>query len=128
MQIQLAVCVFRLKFADCAYSLVIPLTVSDSATAQFNYTHVLLFVCGFHKLFKIPRTLLRIPQFCLILEGFWAKQWFRFLFVELKTIKKAIEKLRIIAEKIIATLRIPQRIWYWLVAKSAYVLVYAQFG
>ena len=45
-----------------------------------------------------------------------------------KTIKKAIEKLRIIAEKIIATLRIPRRIWYWLVKKSAENSVYAEFG
>ena len=44
MRIPLTVCGFHLQFADSTYSLRIPLTVTDSATAQFNYTHVSLFV------------------------------------------------------------------------------------
>ena len=31
------------------YNLQIPLTVADSGTARFEYTHVFLFVCGFQK-------------------------------------------------------------------------------
>ena len=63
-------CGFHLQFSDSTYSLRIPLTVADSATAQFNDTNVLSFVCGFHKLFWIPQTQLRIPQFRLSFEQF----------------------------------------------------------
>ena len=45
----------RKQNADSTYTLRISLTVADSATVQYNYTHVLLFVCGFHKLFWIPQ-------------------------------------------------------------------------
>ena len=37
-------CGFHLQFADSTYTLQIPLTVADSATAQFNYTQCLI-VC-----------------------------------------------------------------------------------
>ena len=43
---------------------------ADSATAQFNDTNVLSFVCGFHKLFWIPQIQLRIPQIRLFFERF----------------------------------------------------------
>ena len=43
-------CGFHLQFGDYTYNLRIPLTVADSATAQFNDTNVLSFVCGFLKL------------------------------------------------------------------------------
>ena len=52
------------------YNLRIPQTSAESATAQFNYTSVFLFVCGFHKHFWIPQLRLRIPQNHLILERF----------------------------------------------------------
>ena len=77
---------------DSTFTLRIPLTVAESATAQFNYTNNLLFICGFHKLFWIPQMRLRIPQNCLISERFWAIQCFRYLFVEFKTAKKIKEK------------------------------------
>ena len=63
-------CGFHLQFADSTYNLRIPLTVADSATAQFNDTNVLSFVCGFHKLFWIPQTHLPIPQIRLFFEQF----------------------------------------------------------
>ena len=56
----LACCGFHLQFADSTCSLRVPLTVADSATAQFNDTNVLSFVCGFHKLFCVPQTQLQI--------------------------------------------------------------------
>ena len=56
-------CGSQLQFADSTYNLRIPLTVAVSATAQFNDTNVLSFVCGFHKL-------LWIPQICLFLIDF----------------------------------------------------------
>ena len=65
--ILLTICELRLQFADSTYNLRIPLTFADSGTAQFNDTIVLSFVGGFHKLFWIPETLLRIPQIRLIL-------------------------------------------------------------
>ena len=83
---------FHLQFADSTYNLRIPLTVADSATAQFNDTNVLSFVCGFHKLFWIPQIQLRIPQIRLVLEQFSAIKWFRCLFVESKTALKIKEK------------------------------------
>ena len=55
-------CGFYLQFSDSTYNLRIPLTVADSATAQFNDTNVLSFVCGLHNMFWIPQILLRIPQ------------------------------------------------------------------
>ena len=70
MWIPLTVCGFHLQFADSTYSVRIPRTVADSATAQFSYTRVSLFVCGFHKLFWIPKILLRISQICLFLDQF----------------------------------------------------------
>ena len=74
----------------------IPLTFSGFhlhfATAQFNFTHVLLFICGLQKLFWIPQTRLRIPQICLFLERFWAEQCFKYLFAESITAKKIEEK------------------------------------
>ena len=63
-------CGLHLQFADCTYSLRIPLTVADSATTQFNDTNVLTFGCGFHKLFWIPQIHLRIPQIRLFFERF----------------------------------------------------------
>ena len=51
----LACCGIHLEFADSTCSLRVPLTVADSATAQFNDTNVLSFVCGFHKLFCVPQ-------------------------------------------------------------------------
>ena len=75
MRIALTICVFHLHFAD-------------SATAQFNYTHVLLFVCGLHELLCIPQRRLRIPQLRLFLERNWAEQCFKYLFVESITAKK----------------------------------------
>ena len=81
-----------LAFADSTQSLRIPPTVAGSATAQFNYIHVLLFVCGFHKLFWIPQIRLRIPHFRLFPEQFWAVQSFRYLFAESKAAKNIKEK------------------------------------
>ena len=66
----LTVCGFDLLFADSTYNLRILLTVADSTTAQYNYTHVLLFVCGFHKLFWIPQIQLRTPQIQLPFRKF----------------------------------------------------------
>ena len=63
-------CGFHLQLVDSTYNLRIPLTVADSATAQFNDTNVLSFVCGFHKLFWIPQIQLRIPQIRLFFERF----------------------------------------------------------
>ena len=60
----------RKQNADSTYSLRIPLTVADYATAHFNDTNVLSFVCGLHKLFWIPQILLQIPQIRLFLERF----------------------------------------------------------
>ena len=42
----------------------------DSATAEFNDTNVLSFVCGFHKLLWIPQIQLRIPQIRLFWSDF----------------------------------------------------------
>ena len=53
-----------------SYNLQIRLTVADFATAQLNYTFVLLFVCGFHKLFWIPQIQLRIPHIRLFWSDF----------------------------------------------------------
>ena len=47
MRIPPTICGFHLQFADSLYNWQIPLTVADSATAQFNDTNVLSFVCGF---------------------------------------------------------------------------------
>ena len=69
---------FYLQFANSIYMLRFPLIVAESATAQFNYTIILLFVCGFRKLFWIPQVRLRIPQNCLFSERFWAVQCFRY--------------------------------------------------
>ena len=55
---------------ESANKMRIPLTVADSATAQFNNTNVLSFVCGFHKLFWIPQKLLQIPRNRIFLERF----------------------------------------------------------
>ena len=63
-------CGFHLHFADSTYILQISLTVADSATAQFNDTNVLSFVCGFHKLFWIPQIQLRISQNRLFFERY----------------------------------------------------------
>ena len=81
----LACCGFHLHFADSTYNLRIRPTVADSATALFNDTNVLSFVCGFHKLFWVPQIQLQISQNCLFFEQFWVVQWFRYLFVESKT-------------------------------------------
>ena len=70
MRIPLTICGFHLQFADSTYNLRIPLTVADSATAQFNDTNVLSFVCGFHKLFWIPQIQLPFSQIRLFLERF----------------------------------------------------------
>ena len=51
----------RNQKADSAYNLRVSLTVADSATNHFYYAYVLLFVCGFFKLFRISQTLTRIP-------------------------------------------------------------------
>ena len=63
-------CGLHLQFADSTYNLRIPLTVADSAKAQFNDTNVLSFVCEFHKLFWISQIQLRIPQIRLFFEQF----------------------------------------------------------
>ena len=128
MRIPYTICRLRLQFGDSAYSLRIPLTLADSATAHFNCTYLLLFVCGFQKLARIPQTLLWIPKIRLALEGSWAKRCFRLLLAEFKTLKKAIENLRIIAEKIITMLRILQRKGFLLVADQVYNALNAQFG
>ena len=58
---------------DSIYNLQIPqITVADSATARINYTHVLVFVCGFHKLYWITQTWLRIRQAGLVVGWFRA--------------------------------------------------------
>ena len=113
LQIPLTICGFDLQFAD-------PLTVAGSATAQFNFTHVSLFVCGFHKLFWIPHIRLRIPQNCLFLERFWTVHCLRYLFAESKTAKKI--------ERKVAILRIPRQILFGPVAESAYNAQNGQFG
>ena len=77
LQIPLTICGFELHFTD-------PLTVAESATAQFNLTHVSLFVRGFYKLFWIPQIRWRIPQNRLFLERFWTVQCLRYLFAESK--------------------------------------------
>ena len=63
-------CGIHLQFADSTYNLRIPLTVADSATAQFNNSNVFLFVYEFHKLFWIPQIQLRFPQLRLLLSNF----------------------------------------------------------
>ena len=70
LRIPLTICGFHLQLADSTYNVRIPLTVAEPATAQFNDTNNLSFVCGFHKLFWIPQILLRIPQIRLFLERF----------------------------------------------------------
>ena len=67
-------CGFHLHFADSTYNLPIPPIVVDSATAQFNDTNVLSFVCGLHKLFWIQQIQLRIPQIRIFFERFRAVQ------------------------------------------------------
>ena len=84
LQIPLPIC-------DSTYSLRIPLTFAVSATAQFNFLHVSLFVCGFHKLFWFPHIRLQILQICLFLEQFWTVHCLRYLFAESKTAKKIKE-------------------------------------
>ena len=49
MRVPLTVCGFHLQNAHSTFNLRIPLTVTDSATAQFKHTHVSLFVFGFQK-------------------------------------------------------------------------------
>ena len=70
MRIPLRIGGFQLQFSDSTYNLSIPLTVANSATAEFDDTNVLSFACGFHKLFWIPQILLRIPQIRIFLERF----------------------------------------------------------
>ena len=70
MRIPPTICGFHLQFADSTYNGRIPLTVADSATAQFNDTNGLSFVCGFHKLFWLLQIQLRIPQIRLFSERF----------------------------------------------------------
>ena len=70
VRISFTICGFHLPFADSTYSVRFLLTGADSATAQFSYTPVSMFVCGFHKLFFIPQIRLRIPQVRLFLERF----------------------------------------------------------
>ena len=70
MRIPLTICGFHLQVADSTYTLRILLTTLDSATAHFNYTLVLLLVCGFHKLFRMPQILLWISQICLFWSNF----------------------------------------------------------
>ena len=70
MWIPLTICRFHLEFAESTYKLRIPLTVADSALAQFNDTNVLSFFCGFHKLFRIRQTQLRILQIRLFRSEF----------------------------------------------------------
>ena len=76
MRIPLTICGFHLHVADSTYNLQIPLTlriplrVAESATAHFNYTNVLLFLCAFHKLFRIPQVRLRIQKNRLLLERY----------------------------------------------------------
>ena len=53
---------FVLAFEDSAYVLRIPLTVADSASALYHFTHILSFVFGFQKLFRIPQILLNTEK------------------------------------------------------------------
>ena len=57
----------RKQNEDSGYNLRIQLRVADFATAQFNYTHVLLFVRGLHKLFWVSQTR---QQFCSDFERY----------------------------------------------------------
>ena len=61
---------FHLKFADSTYKLRTLLTVADSATARFNHTNVLSFVCGFHKLFWIPQIQSLVNKFAYFSSEF----------------------------------------------------------
>ena len=91
MRILLTICGFHLQFADSIYCLRIPLIVKNSATAQFNNTHVLLFASGIHKLFWIPQIRLRIPQIRLFWSDFERYSVLGFMSVESKTAKKIKE-------------------------------------
>ena len=57
LRIPPTICGFRLNFAE-------------STTAHFNYKHALFFVCGLHKLIRIPQILFRIPQICQFIVRF----------------------------------------------------------
>ena len=50
-------CGFRLQIAENTYSLWIPLTTADSRRAYIYLTNILLYICGFQKLFRIPQIL-----------------------------------------------------------------------
>ena len=63
-------CGFHLQFATPLTICGFHLQFADSATAQCRYIHVLLFVCGLHKLFWIPQIQLQILQIRLFLEQF----------------------------------------------------------
>ena len=55
-------CEFHEESVDSICKLRSPFAVADLATAQFYYTHVLLFFWGFHKLFRVRQIPLRLSQ------------------------------------------------------------------
>ena len=91
MRFQIKMCRCRSQFAASADNLPISFTMVDSATAQFNYTLVLLIIYGFPTLFRNPQILLLIPPFCLFLERFWMLQGLSCLCVKSKTVRKIAE-------------------------------------
>ena len=63
-------CGFHLQFADSTYNLQTPLTVADSATAQFNDTKVSSFDCGVHKLFGFRKISCGFRKFAYFSSNF----------------------------------------------------------
>ena len=59
----LAICEFHLQFVGSAYN-------CGLRISSCNYLHVLLFVCGFYKLFRIPKMRLQVPQVRLFFCNF----------------------------------------------------------
>ena len=88
MRNPITICGIHLHFADSTYNLRIPLTVVDSATAQCNYTHVLLFVCGFHTVLASANTVADSAN-SPSLERSCAVQCFKYLFEESKTQRRS---------------------------------------
>ena len=71
-----------MQVADFAYSY----AFRNSLTF---FTHVLLFVCGFHKKARVPQFFFRIQQNRLFSENFKAVHCLSYLLVESKKIKKS---------------------------------------
>ena len=68
MRITITICGFLLQVEDSTYNLRNAPTVADSAKAQFTFTIVLLYVCGFHKPFWISKNGCGIRKFAY----FWS--------------------------------------------------------